>query len=158
MVSTILLLGGATGLVGQWIAGVRILFSGEVGIGGALALIGVGLLFLPILGGMVVLGGCGVRRCARQLQTTLAQREKCFAREFALAQMHKQQLPRIARLRRSGVGDVVLDVDSYYLSDPDSNSGTTVLNEVGFLSVHGAEAVAEIVAELVEAAVPRSRR
>jgi len=64
----------------------------------------------------------------------------------------------MSRLRRHGVGDLVLDVDSYYQSDPDSGGGSTVLLDVGFLSVPSVETVAAHLDEFLEEAAPAPRR
>ena len=136
------LLGGVTGLVGQSIAGIRILLSGELGLGATLGLLGTGLLFLFILGGLVAFGVFGLHRLFAELRAAYTKRGSFVAREFHLTDLKRNGSPKLARVRRGGVGDVLLDVDSYYESDPDSGGGSTVLLDVGFLSVPSAMAVA----------------
>jgi hypothetical protein len=144
------LFGGTLGLVGQWTAGIRLLFSGELGLGGALGLVGVGLVFPPIFGGLTLLGGAGLWSVYAGIRRSVVDRKHYFAREFDYTSMRKNAMLRMSRLRRHGVGDLVLDVDSDYQSDPNSGGGSSVLLDVGFLSVPSVETVAAHLDELLE--------
>jgi hypothetical protein len=95
------------------------------------------LLFAGLIGFVIaVIGWVGLIYQGLKIKKTIENNSTVFIRNFYLNNIKKLELPIISRIRKNGVGDIILGSDSHF----DHN---IKMSSVGFLSIANANDVAK---------------
>jgi hypothetical protein len=143
-VSLLFLIGGCGGAIGVVLSGFERLLGGGFDLGSLVATLTSVAVFVPLLLLFAAIGWVVFTYGLQAVVEAYRSRDLVFVRAFSYRAMAKFKYPKVARLRPDGTGDVLLGTDGYWEPDTDpASGGSTVVHQVGFLSVPSAEGVAE---------------
>lgn len=110
------------------------------------------LIFIGFLGIIFsTIGFIGLRFQTAIILDAIKDRHGLFVRSFGFDEINRNDFPVVTRLRKNGVGDVILGQDGHWEYYGDSNiSPDFKINGVGFLSVPEAKKVSDLILQMIE--------
>ncbi|MCP3954555.1 MAG: hypothetical protein GY697_20405, partial [Desulfobacterales bacterium] len=126
-------------------------FLNGAGVGTWLAR-GCSLIFIGFLGFVFsTIGFIGLRFQTVIILDAIKDRHGQFVRSFGFNEINRNDFPVVTRLRKNGVGDVILGQDGHWEYYGDSNiTPDFKINAVGFLSVPEAKMVSDMIQRMIE--------
>jgi hypothetical protein len=110
------------------------------------------LVFMSFFGFIfATIGYIGLRFQTVIILDAIKDRHALFVRSFDFGEINRNDFPVVTRLRKDGVGDVILGQDGHWEYYGDSNiSPDFKINAVGFLSVPKAKKVSDMLIQMLE--------
>lgn len=141
---SILILYGVLFFSGIYLEGASQDFLQGAGLNTWMARLFILVFMLPIAYTFTVLGYLGLRFQCVIILDAIKDRHGIFVRSFSFSDIKYHDFPVISRLRKDGVGDVIVGQDGHWEYDIDFNEVPWFkINAVGFLSIADAKDVAE---------------
>jgi hypothetical protein len=108
------------------------------------------IFFVPIGGIFATIGYIGFRFQFAIITDAIKGRHDIFVRSFNFSEIRRHDFPVVSRLRKGGLGDVILGQDGHWGYNVDfQNAPWFKTNAVGFLSVPDAKQVMEKIERMV---------